>query len=36
MNYKIHLDGYNLVPYLTGQAEKSPRNRSSTSMTISR
>ena len=25
MNYKVHLDGYNLVPYLTGQAEKSPR-----------
>lgn len=23
--YKIHLDGFNLVPYLTGQAEKSPR-----------
>jgi len=25
-NYKIHLDGYNLVPYLTGQTDKSPRN----------
>ena len=25
MTYKIHLDGYNLVPYLTGQAPKSPR-----------
>jgi arylsulfatase A-like enzyme len=25
MNYKVHLDGFNLVPYLTGQAEKSPR-----------
>jgi arylsulfatase len=25
MNYKVHLDGYNLVPYLTGQAKKSPR-----------
>ena len=25
MTYKIHLDGYNLVPYLTGQAAKSPR-----------
>ena len=25
MNYKIHLDGDNLVPYLTGQAQKSPR-----------
>jgi arylsulfatase len=23
--YKVHLDGYNLVPYLTGQAPKSPR-----------
>ncbi len=26
MNYKIHLDGYNLVPYLTGKTDKSPRN----------
>jgi arylsulfatase A-like enzyme len=26
MTYKVHLDGDNLVPYLTGQAEKSPRN----------
>jgi arylsulfatase len=26
MTYKIHLDGYNLVPYLTGQTEKSPRD----------
>jgi arylsulfatase A-like enzyme len=24
--YKVHLDGFNLVPYLTGQADKSPRN----------
>jgi arylsulfatase A-like enzyme len=24
MTYKVHLDGYNLVPYLTGQAETSP------------
>ena len=24
--YKVHLDGYNLVPYLTGEAEKSPRD----------
>ncbi|HEY9255535.1 MAG TPA: arylsulfatase [Stenotrophomonas sp.] len=24
--YKNHIDGYNLVPYLTGQAAKSPRN----------
>jgi arylsulfatase len=26
MTYKVHLDGYNLVPYLTGQAEKCPRD----------
>jgi arylsulfatase len=25
MTYKVHLDGYNLVPYLTGQTEKCPR-----------
>ena len=25
MTYKVYLDGYNLVPYLTGKAEKSPR-----------
>jgi arylsulfatase len=25
MNYKIHLDGHNLLPYLTGKADKSPR-----------
>jgi hypothetical protein len=25
MTYKVHLDGYNLVPYLTGAAPKSPR-----------
>ncbi len=25
MTYKVHLDGYNFVPYLTGQAPKSPR-----------
>ena len=24
--YRVHLDGYNLVPYLTGEADKSPRN----------
>jgi len=24
-NFKVHLDGYNLVPYLTGQVEKGPR-----------
>ena len=26
MNYKVYLDGYNLVPYLIGQTEKSPRD----------
>lgn len=25
-SYKVHLDGYNFVPYLTGQADKGPRN----------
>jgi arylsulfatase len=25
MNYKVHLDGYNLVPYLTGETDKCPR-----------
>ena len=25
MTYKVHLDGFNLVPYLTGQVDKSPR-----------
>jgi arylsulfatase len=25
MTYKVHLDGYNLVPYLTGEAAKAPR-----------
>ena len=25
-NYKVHLDGYNLIPYLTGAAKESPRN----------
>jgi arylsulfatase A-like enzyme len=24
--YKVHIDGYNLVPYLTGAAKQSPRN----------
>lgn len=24
-NYKIHLDGYNLLPFLTGEVQKSPR-----------
>ena len=26
LTYKVHLDGYNVVPYLTGQATKSPRD----------
>lgn len=26
MTYKVHLDGFNLVPYLTGQTDKSPRD----------
>ena len=26
MTYKVHLDGYNLLPYVTGQAKESPRN----------
>jgi arylsulfatase A-like enzyme len=26
MTYKVHLDGDNLVPYLTGQVDKSPRD----------
>jgi arylsulfatase len=25
MTYKVHIDGYDLVPYLTGEAESSPR-----------
>jgi len=25
LTYKVHLDGFNLVPYMTGQVEKSPR-----------
>jgi arylsulfatase len=24
-DYKVHIDGYNLLPYLTGEVEKSPR-----------
>mgnify|MGYP001819187925 CR=1 FL=1 len=24
-NYKVHLDGYNLLPYLTGETQESPR-----------
>jgi arylsulfatase len=26
MTYHVHLDGYNMVPYLTGKAKESPRN----------
>ena len=26
MTYKVHLDGYNMVPYLTGAVKESPRN----------
>jgi arylsulfatase len=26
LTYKVHFDGFNLVPYLTGQTEKSPRD----------
>ncbi|UCG87916.1 MAG: arylsulfatase [Gemmatimonadota bacterium] len=25
-NYKVHLDGYNFLPYLTGQTEQGPRD----------
>jgi len=25
-DFKVHLDGYNFLPYLTGQTDKSPRN----------
>jgi arylsulfatase len=32
--FKVHLDGYNLLPYLTGQEAKSPRWSSSTSRTM--
>ena len=26
MTYKVHLDGFNMLPYLTGDVEESPRN----------
>ncbi|SDK72326.1 arylsulfatase [Maridesulfovibrio ferrireducens] len=26
-NFKVHLDGYNFLPYLTGQTEKAPREQ---------
>ncbi|MBC6981404.1 arylsulfatase [Caulobacter sp. 17J80-11] len=26
LNFKVHLDGYNQLPYLTGEAKESPRN----------
>jgi arylsulfatase len=25
LTYKVHIDGYNLLPYLTGEVDKSPR-----------
>ena len=25
MTYKVHIDGFNLLPYLTGEVDKSPR-----------
>ena len=31
--FKVHIDGYNLLPYLTGEADKSPGRGSSTSPT---
>ena len=31
--FKVHIDGYNLLPYLTGEADKSPRQGWSTSPT---
>ena len=24
--YNVHLDGYNMIPYLTGEVKESPRN----------
>ena len=35
MTYKVHLDGYNLVPYLTGKPRRARGSRSSTSTTTS-
>jgi arylsulfatase A-like enzyme len=29
--FKVHIDGYNLLPYLTGEAKESPRKFFSTS-----
>ena len=29
--FKVHLDGYNMIPYLTGETKESPRPPSSTS-----
>jgi len=26
MTYKVHIDGYNMLPYLTGEADNSPRD----------
>jgi arylsulfatase len=35
MTYKVHIDGYNLLPHLTGKEKESPR-RSSTRQTAAR
>jgi arylsulfatase A-like enzyme len=34
--FKVHLDGYNMIPYLTGEVKESPRNASCTSATTAR
>ena len=31
--FKVHLDGYNLLPYLTGEERRAPGNHFSTSLT---
>jgi arylsulfatase len=33
-SFKVHLDGYNQVPYLTGEVKKSPRNAIASAMTV--
>jgi len=35
MTYKVHLDGYNLVPYLTGEVARARASGSCTSTMIS-
>ena len=35
MTYKVHLDGHNLLPYLTGEARRARGSRSSTATTTS-